>query len=59
MIEIEENWGAVKTIVPSNLDSLEKVVVSLSIIKKPTFMIISFHKAFILGSTKVSLLIKN
>jgi len=52
MIEIEEDWGAAKMIVLSNLDSLEEAVASLSISKKPEFMIMTPHQAFALGPKK-------
>ena len=41
MIEIKDDWGASKMIVPSNLDNLKKVVDSLSISKKPECVIIT------------------
>ena len=49
MIETEEVWDATKTIVPSNIDSLEKYVALISIYKKPKFVIITPHQSFVLG----------
>lgn len=45
-IELEEDWGATKMIVPSNLDSPEKVVAFISISKKPDLVIIKPHKDY-------------
>uniref|UniRef100_M1DE41 Uncharacterized protein n=1 Tax=Solanum tuberosum TaxID=4113 RepID=M1DE41_SOLTU len=48
MVEVEETRLMDKIVIPTNLDSLDKVVASLSIFEKSKFVVMAPHQSFAL-----------